>query len=229
MAKVIRNKAILYLFCLFLLGLFTVRLQAQSWSPSYPNLFFTAGYVGIGTSTMTSRLTLNTYGWANSLELNNGYGYSYRINAASDGLLFKVNGSTSSTQPAFCFRSSTDTRILSLFNDGHVNIGYPPGTGSYLLNVGGNIRANMVVVNTTGADFVFDTSYTLLPLNDLEKYVNVNKHLPELETAEEMQKNGINIGETQTKLLQKIEELTLYIIDQNKRIRTLEENYEKSK
>jgi len=69
----------------------------------------------------------------------------------------------------------------------------------------------------------------LLPLNELEKYVNVNKHLPEIETADEMQKNGINIGETQTKLLQKIEELTLYIIDQNKRIRTLEENYEKSK
>lgn len=87
---------------------------------------------------------------------------------------------------------------------------------SYKLDVAGNIRADKLVVNTTGADFVFEPNYKLTPLTQLEQYVTANHHLPGIETAKTMQKDGVDVGTNQTKLLQKIEELTLYAIEQEK-------------
>ena len=94
---------------------------------------------------------------------------------------------------------------------------------SYKLDVNGNVRANKVTVNTTGADFVFDSSYKLLSLKEVEDFIRQNNHLPEIAPAVEMQTNGVDIGENQTKLLQKTEELTLYIIEQDKTIKTQRE------
>lgn len=96
----------------------------------------------------------------------------------------------------------------------------PNFVDNYSLNVNGNIRANKLVVNTTGADFVFEPSYKLIPLTQLEKYLTTNRHLPGIETANIMQKDGVDVGDNQTKLLQKIEELTLYIIEQSKTLRS---------
>ncbi|HEX3008090.1 MAG TPA: hypothetical protein VHO90_10790 [Bacteroidales bacterium] len=89
---------------------------------------------------------------------------------------------------------------------------------AYKLDVGGKIRADEIVVNTTGADFVFDSTYNLRSLLELETFIKQNKHLPEMPPAKEMQKNGVSAGEMQAKLLQKVEELTLYVIEQQKTI-----------
>ena len=93
----------------------------------------------------------------------------------------------------------------------------------YILDVAGKIRADKVIVNTTGADFVFDETYPLMSLSELEKNINENKHLPEIPSAAEMQQNGMSLGETNTLLLKKIEELTLYIIDIQKQNNKLTE------
>jgi len=93
---------------------------------------------------------------------------------------------------------------------------------SYRLDVNGKIRSNEIVVNTSGADFVFDPQYNLPSLEDVEAYIKANKHLQDIPPAAEMQRDGMNVGELNTKMLQKIEELTLYIIDQQKRINELE-------
>jgi hypothetical protein len=74
----------------------------------------------------------------------------------------------------------------------------------------------------TGADFVFHSEYDLKPLSELETFVKENKHLPEIPSKKQMVENGLNINDMQIKLLQKIEELTLYVIEQDKRIRALE-------
>lgn len=95
---------------------------------------------------------------------------------------------------------------------------------AYMLDVNGKARANEIVVNTTGADFVFEPGYKLTGLTELEKFVKTNKHLPEIPNAETMQANGVGVSEMQTKLLQKVEELTLYLIEQNKRIADYERN-----
>ena len=89
---------------------------------------------------------------------------------------------------------------------------------NYSLDVNGSIRANEVVVNTTGADFVFADDYKLMDINALNQFVTTNKHLPGVAPALEMQENGVNLSELNTKLLQKVEELTLYLIQQKKEL-----------
>ncbi|WP_260310057.1 hypothetical protein [Riemerella anatipestifer] len=87
----------------------------------------------------------------------------------------------------------------------------------------GKFEAKEVKVTTTPtADFVFAEDYQLPKLEEIEKHIRDKKHLPEIASAIQMEKDGVNIGEFQIKLLQKIEELTLYIIELNKRINELE-------
>lgn len=113
----------------------------------------------------------------------------------------------------------TTSSMLTIRTNGNVLIGKTTQYNyNYKLDVNGKVRANEIVVNTTGADFVFDEKYELINLNDLEKSIKINKHLPGVPNAEEMQKNGIGLGEMNTILLQKVEELTLYIIDLKKLI-----------
>ncbi|MDQ0966812.1 hypothetical protein QFZ20_002215 [Flavobacterium sp. W4I14] len=93
---------------------------------------------------------------------------------------------------------------------------------SYLLDVNGKARANEIVVNTTGADFVFEPDYKLTDLTELEKFVKTHKHLPEIPTAKQMIENGVNLGELNIKLLQKVEELTLHLIELSKKVEAQE-------
>ncbi|WP_316815848.1 hypothetical protein [Pedobacter nyackensis] len=97
---------------------------------------------------------------------------------------------------------------------------------TYKLAVGGGIIAESVKVKPQGEwpDYVFEKDYPILPLNELEKFVSKNKHLPNVPNAAEVKKDGIDVGEMNAKLLQKIEELTLYIIDQQKEIKSLKTN-----
>ncbi|MEI6052814.1 MAG: hypothetical protein WCQ44_08950, partial [Opitutaceae bacterium] len=76
----------------------------------------------------------------------------------------------------------------------------------------------LVDLNAPLADYVFDSNYSLMPLQQVESYVNENKHLPKMPSATEVKDKGMNMGEMQNKLLQKIEELTLYVIEQQKQI-----------
>jgi hypothetical protein len=89
---------------------------------------------------------------------------------------------------------------------------------SYKLDVNGTARAKEVVVNALGSDFVFDPAYKLYPLSFVKKHIDLNHHLPEIPSAIQMQTNGLHLGDNQMKLLQKVEELTLYTIAADKKI-----------
>ncbi len=106
------------------------------------------------------------------------------------------------------------------FTKGNVGIG--TDKPAYKLDVVGSIRAKEIIVETNGADFVFADDYRLRPLSEVEAFITANKHLPEIQSAQEMQKDGVSVSGLQTQLLQKIEELTLYILQQEKRILALE-------
>ncbi|WP_228457056.1 hypothetical protein [Chryseobacterium sp. LAM-KRS1] len=94
----------------------------------------------------------------------------------------------------------------------------------------GKLEAKEVKVTLTPtADFVFDEKYNLPRLEDVEKHIKERKHLPDIASAEKMTKEGVNIGEFQIKLLQKIEELTLYSIEQNKQLKKQAEEIEELK
>jgi hypothetical protein len=106
---------------------------------------------------------------------------------------------------------------------GNVGIG-TNNPGSFKLAVEGKIGAREinVLAGPGWPDYVFEKNYNLLTLPEVEDYINQNKHLPEVPAAKEMEKNGVNLGEMNMLLLKKVEELTLYVIEQEKRIKLLE-------
>ena len=103
------------------------------------------------------------------------------------------------------------------------NLTLPAG---YSMAVGGGVITEKVRVATTGttfwADFVFDKNYKLRTLSEVSEYIKLNKHLPDVPSTADVNKDGIDLAQTQAILLQKVEELTLYVIEQNKKINRLE-------
>ncbi len=92
------------------------------------------------------------------------------------------------------------------------------------LSVNGKIHTKEVKVDMTGwADYVFDKGYQLPTLQEVEQHIKENGHLQNIPSTKEVEENGIELGEMNKKLLEKIEQLTLYIIKQDKRITQLEE------
>ena len=76
------------------------------------------------------------------------------------------------------------------------------------------------------ADFVFNDNYELKELTEIESFIKENRHLPDIPSGKEIEENGVNLGEMDAKLLQKIEELTLYVIDINKEVEKLKKENE---
>ena len=105
-------------------------------------------------------------------------------------------------------------------------INTPAQISNYSLAVNGNAIFNKAVIKVYGnwSDYVFNEDYKLMPLDALEKYIKANHHLPEIPSAKEVEKDGIDIGTNQALLLKKIEELTLIIIDLNKKIEKQEKS-----
>lgn len=101
--------------------------------------------------------------------------------------------------------------------------GFPSTVGSanvanYNLFVKGGILTDEIRVRTTWADYVFSKGYELKPLSVLEAYIKENKHLPNVPSAKEVESNGIELGKIASLQQEKIEELTLYIIEQDKKL-----------
>lgn len=121
----------------------------------------------------------------------------------------------------------TDGRLQNS-NNGKVVIGTGINSfpGDFQLYVRGGImteRVRVAVANSERwADYVFENGYKLMSLRDVEKHINYYHHLPNVPSAEQMVKSGMDIMETSAKLLEKIEELTLYMIKANKQIEALE-------
>lgn len=122
--------------------------------------------------------------------------------------------------------ANTNERIkMRISETGDICIGTlstSDSTGPYKLSVNGKVRANEVKVYTGWADFVFEKDYNLPTLEEVENHINTKGHLKDIPNAKEVEENGIYLGEMNSKLLQKIEELTLYTIQQEKRINSLE-------
>lgn len=103
-------------------------------------------------------------------------------------------------------------------NNGNVGIGTINPDAKLAVN--GTIHAKEIKVdlNVPGADYVFEKSYPLKPLSTVDKYIALYHHLPNIPSAISMEKNGIDVSGMNMKLLQKVEELTLYLIEQNKQL-----------
>ena len=186
------------------------------------------GSIGIGTTAPLQPLHVNGNflidGTASSIFLGEATGssgvgeYGIEYDGASSGVhgmnLWKPWGSHNGSGG-----QGFQNYILFLNDDGNVGIGVAPANinAAYKLSVCGKIRATEIVVNTGWCDFVFKDDYKLRSIQEVEKFINCQGHLPEIPTQAEVESNGISVGEIEAKLLQKVEELTLYVIDLNKK------------
>ena len=101
--------------------------------------------------------------------------------------------------------------------DGEVFIKNSKGSEVIILDGNaGSIKVDGQVI--APADFVFESDYALQPINEVASFIDENKHLPNIPSAEEMKSNGLDLNAFSMQLLRKVEELTLYVIDQNKKI-----------
>lgn len=110
------------------------------------------------------------------------------------------------------------SEVNMYYNKGNVAIGTANIPLGYKFVVAGKVITEEVVVKLSDSwpDYVFNPQYTLTPLNEVENYINENKHLPEIPSASEIAEKGAALGDIQSKLLKKIEELTLYLIELKK-------------
>jgi hypothetical protein len=117
------------------------------------------------------------------------------------------------------------SKLMQIKSTGSVIVGNPtliPAGYKLYVETGIITEKVKVALVNNWADYVFDKKYTLLPLKEVEKYILSNKHLPNVPSAEQVAKEGIDMAMMDAKLLEKIEELTLYIIQLNKKVDVLE-------
>lgn len=183
-------------------------------------------YLGIGTNAPISPLHVSHNSNIPAMTIQNALSTGYNQIAFS-GVGRQYNTGVGNNAEAaygvanswYVFDATTNAMRLVINANGNVLIGKTAqANANYLLDVNGNVRANSLVINTTGADFVFDSKYKLPPLSTVKQYIRSNHHLPGIASAKDMQLNGLDLGEGETKLLQKVEELTLYLIEKDKQI-----------
>lgn len=209
-----------------------IELKAQT-----TNIFPANGNVGIGTTSPTVPLDIAKPGTIvlrarNTATTGDGSAIFDMANSSSSYWRTVIGGANNglglTTGQYYIERAGSGVRFLIDGINGNVLINKTTQTNtSYKLDVNGKVRANEIVVNTTGADFVFADNYKLNTLKDVELFVKENKHLPEIPSAAEMIEQGMEVGELTKRLLQKVEELTLYIIEQQKEIDALKALTEK--
>jgi hypothetical protein len=128
--------------------------------------------------------------------------------------------------------SADFAKFMQIEDNGKITIGNPGNmNGNYKLYVETGIITEKLKIATVNnwADYVFDKKYKLLSLNEVDKFIQINKHLPNVPSAEEVAKEGIDMAKMDAKLLEKIEELTLYVIQLNKKIEQLEKDNKATK
>ena len=197
---------------------------------------FSKGRLGIGTNTPANWLEIQTNSGDNGIVL--------KTNATGEApfITWKENATTAESK--YSMRYSTIERAFYMgYGDASGftqqvsiaqatgNVGVGVKTASEKLEVAGNIKtsgtvyANSIRIKDWSIevpDYVFESSYKLTPLKETEKFIKANKHLEGIPNAKKMKAEGMNVAEMNLKLLKKIEELTLHIIEQDKRLQRLE-------
>ncbi len=221
-------------------------------SPAYPLTFGTANSTISGSTGITIQETGDTYGTASlSMQNRYGVNGAMFQNAGVDLVDFVFKGlsnqrniryenrsasapaGTTLTVPMFEFGNPASPTMIVADNGmavltGTVGIGTAkPCANAYSptgckLSVAGAIQAQLVVVNTGWSDYVFQPGYRLRPLREVNAFIQANHHLPDIPSAAEVKEKGVDLGDMQSKLLAKVEELTLHMIQAEERSNRLE-------
>jgi hypothetical protein len=199
------------------------KMYLADWQTGSKGLFInlTSGNVGIGTTSPTAKLHVSGGEIVLDTDQPVRGGGKWLISGNSTAV---TTGTASPGVNLRLMAGANDPRIQIDGTSGNVGIGTL--TPDSKLSVKGQIHAQEVQVDLNGAvapDYVFDKDYKLPTLQEIQSYITANKHLPEVPSAKEMEEKGIVLGEMNLLLLKKVEELTLYILEQEKRIQKLEQ------
>ena len=177
------------------------------------------GNVGIGTASPSAKLDVN-----GEVKTNNGR-LVLRDNSIEE---WKTNGNAQIAVNYLGYNKGTSQfRDFSVYNGKSGRIILVKGSTRNVA-ISGKLEAKEIKVTTSPtADFVFEEDYNLPTLKSIEKHIKEKKHLPDIASAKEMEKTGVNVGDFQIQLLQKIEELTLYTIAQEREIQELKKGNSK--
>ncbi|MBQ4804321.1 hypothetical protein J8L88_15765 [Aquimarina sp. MMG015] len=178
------------------------------------------GNVGIGTTNPLAKLDVRGV-----IKTSHTDGRYVNLFTSGDGNSY-INIAGGSTTSRFGFQVDGSSK-MSIMKNGNVGIG-TADTKGYKLGVKGKIAAEEVKValHANWPDYVFEDNYNLPTLQQVENHITEKGHLENIPSAAEVAENGIQLGEMNTKLLQKIEELTLYMIEQNKKTDLLQQEVE---
>nr|WP_321485473.1 LamG-like jellyroll fold domain-containing protein [uncultured Draconibacterium sp.] len=196
----------------------TLTLEARTDGTDWISLWSNSG--DQGNQWLQTTVNLSSYLGDNvKLRFYGTTGSGYTSDIAVDNITVTTSEGGGS---GFWAQSGTD--IYST-NSGNVGIG--TSSPDEKLTVNGTIHSEEVIVDLSipAPDYVFDKEYGVMTISELKTFLEENSHLPEFPSASEMEENGINLSEINMSLLKRIEELTLYILDQEKRILEIEKQY----
>ncbi|MCB0804556.1 MAG: hypothetical protein KDC05_02095 [Bacteroidales bacterium] len=147
------------------------------------------------------------------------YGYAYGTDGTRVGLYGYAGGGTTNWAAYM---------LGSAYVSSDLRIGTTTAAVGYALSVNGKIACEEVLVQDNGSwpDYVFDPSYDLMSLEELEQHITEKNHLPGIPPATEVEETGFSISDMQKRVLEKVEELTLYTIEQGKMIKQLQSEVE---
>jgi uncharacterized protein YaiE (UPF0345 family) len=154
-------------------------------------------------------------------------------NTKTDGLIIATTGAAATVtnmENANLTFGTNNTVRMTLFNNGTILMGNTATPAGYRLYVETGILTEKIKValksSANWADYVFADDYQLQPLSEVEKYIRTHKHLPGVPSADDVVKEGLDLGSMDAKLLEKIEELTLHMIQLEKEVNNLKEKNE---